>query len=209
MIGLVTFLIYLATVIHAASYSEVLNHLVIGEVNYNYNGERDIYFNPNSIPICPGVENNQELLSEMMELDFTSFDNDKMVSDLVTMLEASIHDGFWGDALYLYMLVRRNGIMDDMAMGTSSAIPRAVNYLPKKYGADFIGGLISSTTSKALRNEYARLKKDVQNNSERDTLSDERGTEDTDTLFASGDLPVSGGESLSGAVSVVLEHDEF
>jgi len=95
MIGLVTFLIYLATVIHAASYSEVLNHLVIGEVNYNYNGERDIYFNPNSIPICPGVENNQELLSEMMELDFTSFDNGKMVSDLVTMLEASIHDGFW------------------------------------------------------------------------------------------------------------------
>lgn len=56
------------------------------------------------------------IINEFIPFNFTSYDNGKMVGDLNATLMAATHDKQWGDILYLYMLVRRNGMMRDMSL---------------------------------------------------------------------------------------------
>lgn len=125
----------------------ILENLVANNVSYAEMSTKVVTFNI----FDSGVHKSDGEMVEMLykkfiPLNFTSIDNGEMVSDLCLMADTAYLDHKHGDVLYLYMLAKRNGDLDDMGLVNSSSLARAITNLDKYYDGQ-LRVLLADTTS--------------------------------------------------------------
>lgn len=137
------------------SFDIVLENLVTNNVRYAETNSENIVFNIFESGLHKSDGELIELLyDEFTPLNFTSVDNGLMVSDLCLMANAAYLDHNHGDVLYLYMLAKRNGMLDDMGLVNTSAFAMAITNFDNESDGQLRVLLVETTSNSKLAEFY-------------------------------------------------------